>query len=752
MYMINTTMKLITFTTSVFFLLTCLLVAKPIDELIVKGNERISSETIKVFSGFNKGDDINQNDLNDIIKSLYETNFFKNVNIEIVNNKLIITVKENPIIQEVVIDGIKKETLKNKIYDTLILKNKSSYVDYLAKNDLKKIKNMLRVSGFYLSEVKTLIQNNNNNTVNLIYNINLGEKALIKKIKFIGDKKFKDRKLRQVIASEEGKFWKFISNKKYLNTKRIKLDERLLLNFYKNKGYYNSKIETSTAKFINDQNFELIYNINAGRKFIFNNLNISLPTDYDTNNFKNISSTLDELKNTTYTLNKIEKILKEIDKVALSHQYEFISAQVKEEIIDNHKLNLTFVITETEKSYVEKINIIGNSVTRENVIRNSLFVDEGDAFNEILHNKSLNRIRSRGIFEKVDSRILDGSNPNLKIVEIEVEEKATGEISAGAGFGTSGSSFGFGIKEKNYLGQGMKVNASLNFSDNSVEGELSVNNPNFKNSNNSLFTSLSSNTSDFLADYGYKTYLTSVSFGTNFERYEDLYFYPTIDLNYEELETAPKASASLKKQEGNYFTTDFLYTFDYDKRNQRYQPSEGFRSQFTQTLPLISENYEVKNIYELNKYIPFNNGMIGHISFGAGAVNSVTGDDVRISKRLYIPERRLRGFKKGRVGPIENKDYVGGNYRAMFNLNTTLPNLFPESQNTDFRIFFDSAALWGVDYSSEVKDSKNIRSSAGVGIDWYTPIGPLSFSLAQPITQDSTDQTESFRFNIGTTF
>ncbi len=750
--MINTTMKLITFTASIFLLLTSLLIAKPIDELIIKGNERISSETIKVFSGYNKDDDIDQNDLNDIIKSLYETNFFENVTIEIVNNNLIITVKENPIIQEVVIDGIKKEKLKEEIYDSLILKNKSSYVVYLAKNDLQKIKNMLRVSGFYLSEVKTSIQNNNNNTVNLIYNINLGEKALIQKIKFIGDKKFKDRKLRQVIVSEENKFWKFISNKKYLNTKRIKLDERLLLNFYKNKGYYSAKIETSTAKFINDQNFELVYNINAGRKFIFNNLNISLPTDYDPKYFKEISETLAELKNKTYSLNKIDKILKEIDKVSLSHQYEFISANVKEEIIDNHKLNLTFLISESEKSYVEKINIIGNSVTRENVIRNSLFVDEGDAFNELLHNKSLNRIRGRGIFEKVDSKILEGSNPNLKIIEIEVEEKATGEISAGAGFGTSGSTFGFGIRENNYLGQGIKVNTNLTFTDSGVKGELSMNNPNFKNSNNSLHTSLSSTSSDFLADSGYKSNLTNLSFGSNFERYEDLIFYPTIDINYEELETAPKASASLKKQEGNYFETAFIYTFDYDKRNQRFQPTEGFRSQFTQTLPLVSENYEIKNVYEINKYAQLDNGMVGRIIFGAAAINGVTGEDVRISKRLYVPERRLRGFKKGKIGPIENNDYVGGNYRAMFNLNTTLPNLFPESQNTDFRIFFDSATIWGVDYSSEVKDSKNIRSSIGVAVDWFTPIGPLSFSLAQPITQDSTDQTESFRFNLGTTF
>jgi len=302
------------------------------------------------------------------------------------------------------------------------------------------------------------------------------------------------------------------------------------------------------------------------------------------------------------------------------------------------------------------------------------------------------------------------------------------------------------------MGQGIAVNANMTFSDSSVMGELSMNNPNFKNSNNSLSTSISSTTTDFLADYGYKSNLSSVSFGTNFERYEDLLFYPSIDINYEKLETTPKASTNLKKQEGNYFETAFIYSLIYDKRNQRFQPTEGFKSQFTQSLPLVSENYELKNIYEITKYVPFYNGMIANITFGAAAVNGVTGEDVRISKRLYVPERKLRGFKKGRMGPIENNDYVGGNYRAMFNVNTTLPNLFPESQNTDFRIFFDSATLWGVDYSSEVKDTKNIRSSAGVAIDWYTPVGPLSFSLAQPITQDSTDQTETFRFNIGTTF
>ena len=732
--------------------MTALSQAKIINKLIIEGNKRISPQTIKVFSGLDDGSNVDESDLNDIVKELYKTNFFKQVSVKFSNDDLIISVIENPIIQEVLIEGIKKESFKKEIYDSLTLKNKSSYVEFIANSDLKQVKNALRLAGFYLSDVKTSIKQNDNNTIDLIYNVNLGEKALIKNIKFIGDKKFKNRKLRQIIVSEENKFWKFLSTKKYLNQNQIQLDERLLLNFYRDNGYYKANVESSTAKFIDEQNFEVTYNINAGKKFIFNDLKITLPTDYKRENFSEISDTFIELKNTSYSLKKIDKILKEIDKIALSQQYEFINAKVEENIIDDNKLNLTFIINETEKNYVEKINIIGNSITRENVIRNALLVDEGDAFNEILHNKSINRIKSRGIFEKVDTKILDGSADNMKILQIEVEEKATGEISAGAGVGSSGSTVGFGVKENNYMGAGINVNANISFASQSVRGELSVENPHFRNSNNSLFTVFSRTETDNMTDSGFETSNTGLSFGSNFEKFEDLYLYPTILINHEELNTDAKASANLKKQAGDYFETAFKYVLDYDKRNRRYQASEGFRSKFTQIIPMVSDNYELRNSYEVSKYQELYNGMISTITFTASAVNGITGEDVRISKRVFIPERKLRGFEKGKVGPKENNDYVGGNYSAIINLTTTLPNLFPESEDTDFRLFFDAATLWGVDYSSSVKDSGTIRSATGVAIDWFTPIGPLSFSLAQPITKDSTDKTESFRFNIGTTF
>ena len=723
-----------------------------INKITIKGNDRISAKTIEVFSGIKKGINVNSIDTNDIIKEIYKTNFFKNVSIDIKNDNLIIYVVENPIIQEVLINGIKKESLKKNIYDSLSLKNKSSYVQFIANSDLQRIKNSLRVAGFYLSQVKTSIKENDNNTIDLIYDISLGEKALIKKIKFIGDKKFKNRKLRQIIVSEESKFWKFLSSKKYLNQNQIRLDERLLLNYYKDNGFYQAKVESSTAEFINDQNFELTYNINAGKKFIFNDLKITLPKDYESANFIDITKTFEELKDTTYSLNKIDKILKEIDKIALGQQYEFINAKVEENIVNENKLNLTFVISESQKNYVEKINIIGNSITRENVIRNSLLVDEGDAFNEILHNKSINKIKGSGIFESVNYKIIDGSTVNLKVIEIEVVEKATGEISAGGGIGSSGSTIGFGLVENNFMGKGIKVNANMKFAKNSVRGELSYNNPSFNNSNNSLYTSLSSTKQDKMTDSGYETSNIGIKVGSNFEKYEDLYLFPTLEINHEELKTSSRASANLRKQEGNYFETNLKYILEYDKRDKFYQPTAGFKSRFIQTIPLIGETYELRNLYEFSKYQELFNGMISNLIVTGSSVNSLNGENVRISRRLFIPEKKLRGFEKGNVGPIENNDYVGGNYSAILNLTTTLPNLFPESEMTDFKFFFDAATLWGIDYSSSVKDSGTIRSSVGVGIDWFTPIGPLSFSLAQPITKDSSDKTEVFRFNLGTTF
>ena len=216
--------------------------------------------------------------------------------------------------------------------------------------------------------------------------------------------------------------------------------------------------------------------------------------------------------------------------------------------------------------------------------------------------------------------------------------------------------------------------------------------------------------------------------------------------------TNDSASAALKKQEGEYFDANLFYEFDYDKRNQRFQPTSGFRSKFIQQLPVISDNASILNGYEFINYHELVEDNISSFSLYTRAVNSVSNDDVRISNRLLLPSRKLRGFESGRIGPVDDGDHVGGNYAAALNFNTDLPYFFNTMQNVDVKWFLDAANVWGVDYSGTIAQSSKIRSAAGLAVDWFTPVGPLTFSLAEVLSKDSTDKTESFRFNIGTTF
>ena len=380
-------------------------------------------------------------------------------------------------------------------------------------------------------------------------------------------------------------------------------------------------------------------------------------------------------------------------------------------------------------------------------------MDEGDAFNKILHNKSINNLKGKNLFGSVKSEVLEGSTPSQKIINIEVEEKATGEISAGAGVGTtSGSTISFGVKENNFLGKGIKLDSAIAVSEEKIKGIFAVTNPNWNYTDKSLKTAFEVTETDKLSRFGYKTSKTGFTIGTGFEQYTDFYVSPELSIFSEKLKTSDSASDSYKKQAGNYFDTTFNYRISYDKRNQSWQPSDGFVSRFSQSIPVISDNAALINSYTYTMYEEILPETIGKLGFYIKTINSLSDDDVRVSKRLYLPASRLRGFESGRVGPVENDDFVGGNYASSINASATLPNFLKDLENTDFSIFIDAGNVWGVDYSDSIDDSNKIRSATGIAIDWFTPIGPLNFSFATPITKASTDKTEKFRFNLGTTF
>ena len=460
----------------------------------------------------------------------------------------------------------------------------------------------------------------------------------------------------------------------------------------------------------------------------------------------------EKLKGEPYSLSSVNKILDEVDEITATEEFYSTKATV-EENISLDKINLKFVISETDKFFIEKINIYGNNITRENVIRNQFEVDEGDPFNEILQKKSLNNIKNLNFFKTVKSEILEGTTKNSKIINIFVQEKPTGQISAGAGIGTSGGTISAGVKENNYLGKGISVSSDLTIDQESIKGILTITNPNYKNSDKLIYTSFQATEIDRIKDFGYKTNKVGFTLGTDFEYLKNFDIGIGTSTFYEKIETDSTASARQKKMEGNYWDTFLKFNFNYDKRNQRFQTTDGFRSAYSLDLPIISDTNTITNTYDYKFYTELYEKNISTFSFLLQAANSISNDDIKLTERLYIPQSRLRGFANRKIGPKDGTDFIGGNFVSAINFSSTLPQILENAQDIDVLLFFDAARIWGVDYNSSLDNNPSkIRSSVGVGIDWFTVLGPLNFSLSLPLSKDTKDQTESFRFNLGTTF
>jgi len=722
-----------------------------IKKINIEGNKRIPNETIKMFGNVKVQDNLNINEIDKILKNIYSSNFFEDVQVKLENNILNIYVKEKPIIQNIEYQGIKSKTILTEIKNNRILKPKSSFDKNVLQKDRSAILKTLKDKGYFFPIVENLVEDIGNENLNLLYKIDLGDKSKIKQISFIGDKVYKDKKLKNIIISEEYKFWKFISGRKFLNENLINLDERLLKNFYLNKGYYNAKINTSFAKLINDNEFELIYNINANEKYYFDNVKLELAIDYEENNFSELKSFLNKLKGKPYSINNINKIVKKIENIVLREQFESIKVIPLENLVDN-KINLVFKVEESEKFFVKKINIFGNNVTQESVIRNQFQIDEGDPFNEILYNKTLNNIKSLGFFKKAEGEIKDIEGDKAKIINITVEEKATGEISLGAGAGTDGATVAFGVKENNFLGKGISLTAKATLTEETIKGKFSVKNPNYRNTDKSIYVNFEALEIDRSSEFGYKSNKTGFSFGTEFEVLDDFDFGLGLSNFYEKITTDASASSRQKTQEGNYWDSFLKLDFDNDKRNQKFQTSDGFRSYYSVDIPLVSDTSTLINSYQYNYYKELFEDNITNASIFLQSANSIAGDNIKLSERIYIPGRKLRGFERGKVGPKDGDDYIGGNFVTTANLSTTLPQILSNIQEVDIVMFLDAANIWGVDYDSSIDDDGSFRSSVGVGVDWMTPVGPLNFIFAQPITKESSDITQTFRFNLGTTF
>ena len=740
-----------TFTLLLFFLnITFSSSAEIIKNVIVNGNNRVSDETIKIYGGIKINKNYNENDLNTVLKKLYETDFFENINLKIDNNILTINLDEYPFINQLIIDGEKSNRIKNEIKKAIRSKNKRSLIKSNLAKDIEIIKLLYSSLGYNTSKVEAKLKKIDDNNFDLLFQINRGTKTKISTIKFLGNNSIRSKRLRDVIASEEDKFWKFISRNTNLSENLINLDLRLLKNYYKSLGFYDIKISSNIAKINKIGNADLVYTINEGQRYTLNKISTNIDNVFDKKLFFKLNKTYKKYIGEYYSPFKIKNMLEELDEIIENNNLQFVEHNV-EEIIENKSINIVFNISEGEKTLIERVNIIGNSITNESVVRGELLVDEGDPFTKLSIEKSVSEIKARNIFKTVNYKVSDGSKKNLKIIDIEVEEMPTGEISAGAGIGTSGGSFAIGIKENNWLGEGKQLSFDIEVDEESLAGTLNFNDPNYNFLGNTINYSLSSESND-KPDQGYENSIITGSVGTSFEQYKNVTASLGLSASYDDLRTDGTASASLKKNSGEFSEIAGTYGFIFDKRNRAFMPTSGSVINFGQTLPIYADKSFLSNTIIASSYKTLDENVVGAAKIFVSAINGLEGDDVRISKRKGLSSKRMRGFEKNKIGPVDGSDHIGGNYAAALNFEANLPNFLPENTNTDLSLFLDFGNVWGVDYDSSIDDSNKIRSSAGVAANWISPIGPLSFTLAQNLSKAKTDKTESFSFNLGTTF
>tara|TARA_A100001015_G_scaffold53174_1_gene58322 strand:- start:917 stop:3148 length:2232 start_codon:yes stop_codon:yes gene_type:complete len=724
--------------------------AEMVKKIEINGNSRISKETIKIYGNITSGKNYTESDLNKILKNLYATDFFDDIKIDIKDNTLNITLKEYPFINQLVITGEKSNKYVKQIKKIIKLKEKRSFIEAYLIDDIENIKNLYSSVGYNFTEVEVKTKKITENSYDLLIEIDRGERTKIKKINFFGNKSISNRRLKDIIASDEDKFWKVLTKNTNFSKNLLELDTRLLINYYKSSGFYDVQINSKSAKLVDTGQVELNFTIDEGVRYTISKISTNADSVFDKKIFLPLEKIYKKYVGEYYSPFKIKRLLEDLDSLIEKNNLQFVEHNVQE-IIKNDEINIILNIFEGEKKLVELINITGNTITNESVIRGELILDEGDPYSKLNLDKSISELKARSIFKNVKYEVLDGTDKNLKIININVEEQPTGEITAGAGVGTDGGLFALGVKENNWLGTGKSVSIDFEVDSESLSGVVNYRDPNYDFLGNSLNYSISSETND-KPDQGYENTLTAASIGTSFEQYKDIFLSLGLSASYDDLKTDSSASDALKKQEGTYSELTGNYGLSMDTRDRPFMPTSGSVFALSQSLPIYADKSFIANRFTTSNYKQLNENVVGVGKFYLATINGLGSDDVRISKRQSLSSNRLRGFERNKIGPVDNNDHIGGNYAAAVNLEANLPNILPEDTNADMSVFLDFGNVWGVDYDSGLDDSNKIRSSTGIVANWMSPVGPMNFVFSQNISKAETDKTQGFKFNLGTTF
>lgn len=724
----------------------------------VKGTERIEPATVLSYMTVKPGDTFNQESLSESAKAIYGTGLFADVNIQPKGGVLVVNVVENPLINQIAFEG--NDEIKD---DELIVEVASRPRNVLARNtilsDVERLQEVYRRQGLYSVAVEPKVIRLDQNRVNLVFEINEGPESEIRGVKFVGNTEFSDDSLREVIASKESAWYRFLSTNDRYDGDRMAYDQELLRRFYLREGYADFRVVSAVAELTPDkESFFITFTVDEGPRYKVGNVAV------DASALKEADPKILESENTInagqwYDADEVQSVVEAMTEVLGQQEQNFLAITPDvQRNAEAQTIDITFRTTPTPKVYVERIDIKGNVRTQDKVVRREFELAEGDAFNKTKVAKAENNLKDLDFFDQVKVRPVQGSTPDQTVVEVDVEEKSTGEISLGAGFSTSeGPLADFGIKERNFLGKGQELAFSTAISGERTEFDVSFTEPYFLDRDLSAGVDAFHTTRDLQSESSFDQQRTGGALRIGYPLGKDLrqtIRYRLENNNIENVEA--DASRFIRDQEGEHLTSAISQRLVYDKRDSAMMPTRGYITWLDAEFAGLGGDAEyVSGKIGANAFYPITKDWILSGLVETGAIEGWGDDNTRINERYFIGGTTLRGFEASGIGPrdIGTDDALGGNLFYRGSVEMSFPIGLPEELGVKGHAFNDFGSLWSIDETDvRIVDEGSVRMAAGLGVSWRSPFGPIRLDYAEPYVSEDYDKEEKFRFSFGTRF
>lgn len=733
-------------------------VSNELSEIIVEGNQRIEAETVRAYMTIKAGDPLDDARVDDSLKSLFATGLFADVAIARRGNALVVRVVENPIINRIAFEG------NRRIEDTALegevqLRPRQVYTRAKVQEDVKRILDVYRRSGRFAVTVEPKLIELDQNRVDLAFEINEGPATYIRRINFVGNERFSDSTLREAIVSREERWYRFMSSVDTYDPDRLTYDRELLRRFYLRKGFSDFRVSSAVAELSPDrESFFVTITVDEGERYQFGEMdvNVALP-DVDPEVLRPL---IVGEAGDWYNADEVEETVQAMTDAlgALGYAFVDVRPRVKRDREQN-LINITYDIQEGPKVFVDRIEISGNVRTLDEVIRREILLVEGDAFNTAKLRRSRERIRNLNFFQNVEvTNVPSEAAPDRTVVQVDVEEKSTGELSFGVGWSSVGGAlFETSVRERNLLGKGQDLGLSLSLAERKQEIDLSFTEPYFLDRPLAAGFDAFARERDLQDEASYDLNEKGGALRIGFNYNDRLRHNLRYQLSETQIEGVDNtASLYIQQQTGSTVLSQLSQTLLYDQRDSVIEPQEGYFIRFNNDLAgLGGDEKFLRAVVDAGQYFTLTDQVILGITSSAGLVQGLD-EDVRFMRNFQLGGDNLRGFEYGGASPRDKAtdDILGGTWMATASAEVRFPLGLPEELGISARAFTDVGAIGTPDgvRSADVDSSTAPRASVGVGLIWKSPMGPVSIDLAEPVLKEDFDQTEFFRFNFGTRF